>query len=48
MTDAMLVRRVLAGDDSAFTALVDRHAPACTRFALRMLGNREGAEDATQ
>jgi len=48
MTDATLVRRVLDGDTAAFTTLVDRHAPACTRFATRMLGNREDAEDATQ
>ena len=48
MTDAMLVRRVLDGDATAFTTLVDRHAAACTRFAIRMLGNREDAEDATQ
>ena len=48
MTDAMLVRRVLEGDTAAFTALVDRHAAACTRFAMRMLGNREDAEDAAQ
>ena len=44
----MLVRRVLEGDTAAFTMLVDRHAAACTRFAMRMLGNREDAEDATQ
>ena len=48
MTDAMLVRRVLDGDTAAFTTLVDRYAAACTRFATRMLGNREDAEDATQ
>jgi len=48
MTDATLVRRVLEGDTAAFTMLVDRHAAACTRFATRMLGNREDAEDATQ
>ncbi|HYD54225.1 MAG TPA: RNA polymerase sigma factor [Gemmatimonadaceae bacterium] len=48
MTDALLVRRALAGDESAFTALVDRHAPVCLRYAARMLGNREDAEDATQ
>ena len=48
MTDAALVRRVLEGDTAAFTMLVDRHAAACTRFAMRMLGNREDAEDATQ
>ena len=48
MTDATLVRRVLDGETAAFTTLVDRHASACTRFATRMLGNREDAEDATQ
>ena len=48
MTDALLVRRVLDGDTAAFTTIVDRHAAACTRFATRMLGNREDAEDVTQ
>jgi len=48
MTDALLVRRVLDGDTAAFTTIVDRHAAACTRFAVRMLGNREDAEDAVQ
>jgi len=48
MTDATLVRRVLDGDTAAFTMLVDRHAAACTRFAIRMLANREDAEDAVQ
>jgi RNA polymerase sigma-70 factor, ECF subfamily len=46
--DAALVRRVLDGDATAFTTLVDRHASACLRFATRMLGNRADAEDATQ
>lgn len=48
VSDAVLVRRVLEGDAGAFTALVDSHAPACLRFATRMLGTREDAEDATQ
>ena len=48
MTDAMLVRRVLDGDPHAFTTLVDRHAAACLRFAARMLGDAEDAEDAVQ
>ena len=48
MTDATLVCRVLDGDTAAFTMLVDRHAAACTRFAMRMLGNRDDAEDAVQ
>ena len=47
-TDAVLVRRVLDGDPRAFAALVDRHGPACLRFATRMLGSREDAEDASQ
>jgi RNA polymerase sigma-70 factor (ECF subfamily) len=46
--DAALVRRVLAEDAQAFSILVDRHGPPCLRFAARMLGNREDAEDATQ
>jgi RNA polymerase sigma-70 factor (ECF subfamily) len=48
MTDAALVQRVLDGDVGAFATLLDRHAPACLRYATRMLGNREDAEDATQ
>jgi RNA polymerase sigma-70 factor, ECF subfamily len=48
MTDATLVRRALDGDARAFTTLVDRHAPACLRFATRMLGSVEDAEDVTQ
>ena len=48
MTDASLVRRVLDGDKRAFRVLVDRHSPTCLRFAMRMLGNREDAEDALQ
>ena len=48
MTDASLVRAVLAGNASAFTTLVDRHSRICLRFAARMLGNREDAEDVTQ
>jgi len=48
MTDDLLVRRALDGDARAFTALVDRHAPACLRFAARMLGNADDAEDAVQ
>ncbi len=48
MTDATCVRAALDGDQAAFTTLVDRHAPVCLRFATRMLGSREDAEDATQ
>ena len=48
MTDASLVRAVLEGNAAAFTTLVDRHSRICLRFATRMLGNREDAEDVTQ
>jgi RNA polymerase sigma-70 factor, ECF subfamily len=48
MTDASLVRAVLAGNPAAFATLVDRHARVCLRYAHRMLGNREDAEDVTQ
>ena len=48
MTDASLVRQVLDGNTRAFTVLVDRHSPTCLRFAKRMLGTREDAEDAVQ
>jgi RNA polymerase sigma-70 factor (ECF subfamily) len=48
MTDGALVRAALDGDDRAFTMLVDRHAPACLRFAKRMLGEMADAEDAAQ
>jgi RNA polymerase sigma-70 factor (ECF subfamily) len=48
MTDASLVRAVLDGDPGAFTRLVDRHSGPCLRFATRMLGNVQDAEDVTQ
>jgi RNA polymerase sigma-70 factor, ECF subfamily len=48
MTDASLVRAVLEGNVAAFTTLVDRHSRVCLRFATRMLGNPEDAEDVTQ
>ncbi len=46
--DAADVRRVLAGDVDAYTKLVDRYYERCARFAIRMLGNRDDAEDALQ
>lgn len=48
MTDAALVRRVLAGDVDAYGILVDRHYERCSRFARHMLGNREDAEEMVQ
>jgi RNA polymerase sigma-70 factor (ECF subfamily) len=46
--DAADVRRVLSGDVEAYSALVDRYYDRCARYAVRMLGNRDDAEDALQ
>jgi RNA polymerase sigma-70 factor (ECF subfamily) len=46
--DAADVRRVLDGDVDAYTRLVNRYYDRCARFAVRMLGNRDDAEDALQ
>ena len=48
MTDAVLVRAALDGDSAAFATLVQRHGRVCLRYATRMLGNQEDAEDVTQ
>jgi RNA polymerase sigma-70 factor (ECF subfamily) len=44
----VLVQRVLAGDVDVFAALVARFRPRFSRYALRLLGNREDAEEALQ
>jgi RNA polymerase sigma-70 factor, ECF subfamily len=46
--DRQLVRLVLAGQADHFRALVDRHQHSIFRFASRLLGNWEAAEDVTQ
>lgn len=48
MTDSAVVRRVLEGDIEAFAILVDRYYDRYARFAVRMTGNREDAEEALQ
>jgi RNA polymerase sigma-70 factor (ECF subfamily) len=48
MNDAADIQRVLGGDVDAFGKLVDRYYERCARFAVRMLGNRDDAEDALQ
>ena len=47
-TDAELVAMVLAGDPDAFAFLLGRYRDSYTRFAVRVLGNREDADDALQ
>lgn len=46
--DAADVRRVLSGEVDAYAVLVDRYYDRCARYAVRMLGNRDDAEDALQ
>ena len=46
--DATLVRRVLAGDTTAYAALVARHRGRIGRYAVRMLGDPADAEEAVQ
>ena len=48
MTDAAVVRRVLAGDTDAFAILVDRYYDRYLRFATNMLGDPAEAEEALQ
>lgn len=47
-TDADLVLRARAGDRQSFAELVHRHRASLERFALRLLGHREEAEEALQ
>ncbi len=48
MTDATIVAQVLGGDVEAYGQLVARYRPRLSRYALRMLGNREDAQEALQ
>jgi RNA polymerase sigma-70 factor (ECF subfamily) len=48
MSDRDIIQRVLEGDVESFSRLVDRHYARCARVALRILGNREDAEEAIQ
>lgn len=47
-SDATLVQRVLDGDSGAYAPLVARYRSRYARFALRMLGTEEDAEEALQ
>ena len=47
-SDAAIIDAVIGGDAQAFSALISRYRDAHTRFAVRMLGNRDDADDALQ
>ena len=47
-TDAEIVRAVLAGDVERYAVLVRRYRERYARYASRMLGSRDVAEDAVQ
>lgn len=48
LADEDLIRLVGDGDEDAFALLYDRHSVAAYSLAVRMLGDRESAEDVVQ
>lgn len=46
--DIALIERLKAGDQAAYTELVDEHGGRVYRLALRMMGNEADAEDVLQ
>jgi RNA polymerase sigma-70 factor (ECF subfamily) len=46
--EAELLRRTARGDESAFGEVYARHSPAVYRYALRMAGSQELAEEVVQ
>src|SRR5210317_1931241 len=46
--DQQLIDRIINGDHSAFTILVDRYKDLVFSLALKMLKNREEAEEVSQ
>jgi len=47
-SDRQLVQHVLAGNREAYAALVERYQHAVFAVALKVIGDRDGAEDAAQ
>ena len=47
-SDAAVVARVLAGDTGAYAVIVARYRAQYGRYAVRMLGSREDAEEVLQ
>ena len=47
-SDAELLRKATAGNESAFTVLVERYIRATTLLAAQLVGDRDDAEDIVQ
>lgn len=47
-TDAQLIEAILAGEDAAFGALIERYHDAVLGFLIRFIGDRSKAEDTFQ
>ncbi len=48
LNDSHLVRRLQAGEEAAFDALLERHQRAVLNFCYRLLGNAADADDVAQ
>jgi RNA polymerase sigma-70 factor, ECF subfamily len=48
VSDAELVRQVQRGDTERYAELVERYYGTCLRYACRMLGDRQDAEEVVQ
>jgi RNA polymerase sigma-70 factor (ECF subfamily) len=48
MNEHEIIRKVISGDRQSFSKLVERHSSKAMTLALRMLKNREDAEEALQ
>jgi len=46
--DAIVIQRAREGDESAFAAIYEYYSDAIHRYAYRLLGNQEQADDLTQ
>ncbi len=45
LQDIEIIRKVLSGDTNAYRLIIDRHKTSCFNFALRILSNREDAQE---
>ncbi len=48
MDENSLIKQVLSGNTAAFASIIDRHKDGVFSLAIRLLGNREDAEEITQ